>query len=125
MEVIDMNSIPTTRPYNYNNGIYSCPECHSILGKIHDFYNENADSYVLQCPNNREHCTRKIDVLPGEASFYKDIPIQRCPKCNSVLVYQRGDYYNYELVCPKDYSHCTPVYITEDKLKKLGYHPHN
>lgn len=101
-----------------DKGLYACPECGEVLGKIFNVYNDNL--YTLQCPTNREHCYRKRDISPDEAMPYKPIEdIRHCPICNSILKY------NDELclVCPNDISHVKPVKISQSEIERLGYHP--
>ncbi len=112
--------IATKRYVQNAQGLYSCPECNSILGKVFNIHNDNL--YTLQCPVNREHCYRKNNITEIEASAYATISnIIRCTICDAVLVYTQG----LKLTCPNDESHITPIPTTVSDIERLGYHSKN
>lgn len=112
--------IATKRYIVNNDGLYECPVCGSTLGKIFNVHNDNL--YTLQCPINREHCTRKNNVTQTEATQYSPIQdIKRCSVCDSVLVYNSEQ----QLICPNDISHIAPINTTISQIEKLGYLPSN
>lgn len=112
-----------TKQYITNSaGLYACPECNSVLGKIHNFYSVTDNDYTLQCPVNREHCTRKTNVSEFDASLYPFIHnVKRCEICDAVL--SHIDY--KQLVCPNDSSHISPIKTTASEIEKIGYEPYN
>lgn len=103
-----------------DNGLYCCPICNSVAGKIHNYYPHENDEYTLQCPNYREHCNRKNRISAYEASPYKPISIQRCSICNAVLSYI-DDMDEYKLVCPNDKLHQKPIKTSSYEIEKVGY----
>ena len=116
-----LNNKIASKSYVQNDqGLYSCPECGSLLGKVFNIHNDNL--YTLQCPVNREHCFRKNNVTEIEASAYATIPnIRRCNICDAVLFYTK----DLKLVCPNDESHIAPIPTTKSDIEKLGYLPKN
>lgn len=112
-----------TKQYIINsNGLYACPECNSVLGKIHNFYSVTDNDYTLQCPVNREHCTRKTNVSEPIASSYDYIPnVKRCTVCDAVLSHVDYKY----LVCPNDSSHMSRIRTNVSEIEKIGYEPDN
>lgn len=108
-----------SQPYQLNSdGLYSCPVCNSVLGKIFNVHNDNL--YTLQCPVNREHCYRKNEITHEESLYYSPIKaIKQCTVCNSILVYNK----NFDLVCPNNATHVQPIKTSISEIEKLGYLP--
>lgn len=112
--------IATKRYVQNAQGLYSCPECNSTLGKVFNIHNDNL--YTLQCPVNREHCYRKNNITEIEASAYATISnIQRCTICDAVLVHIK----ERQLICPNDETHIAPIPTTKSDIERLGYLPKN
>lgn len=105
-------------PYIINDdGLFQCPKCDSILGKLYNVYNDGR--YTLQCPNNREYCYRKVNLTEFEAMPYPYITnVKRCNVCDSMLAHTK----DLKLVCPADFKHMKPLTTTADEIEKLGYH---